>query len=108
MLTRVHSENVHGGVVSSSARKLAKRIKLTERQKGDTKHGCQHCRDHEVRQELIRQIVALHGATRDQRRGLIMDPATVTCPECSALWRVAFGADKAGDALVSFAPVVLS
>ncbi len=97
MLTRVHAENVHGGHVSI-ARKLAKRIKLTKLHAAQTLHGCEHCRSTQQRESLVREIVSQHGTAS----------AHLTCPQCSAKWRIEFSADREGNALVKFAPVVLS
>ncbi len=85
--------------MSSRARKLAKRINLTQRQASGTMHGCAECRSTEFRQQLTREIVT---------KGLVANPPLLVCPVCSASWRVKFGGDSNGDAIVSFTVPVLS
>lgn len=84
--------------MSSRTRKLAKRIELTQVSASTVVHGCEHCRSLAQRQSLTRGILALHGT----------GPVHATCPQCSAKWRVSFGGDRDGNALVRFDAVVLS
>ncbi len=85
--------------MSAKLRKLAKRVNLTKVHAGATKHGCESCREQSFRQAFTREVV---------ERGVCHVSHTLTCPLCSSVWRVTFGADSAGGALVYFAPVVLS
>ena len=79
--------------MSSRARKLAKKINLTQLRATGTLHGCEECRSTEFRQQLAREIV---------RKGLISDPPLLVCPACHASWRVKFGGDDKGMAIISF------
>jgi len=85
--------------MSSRDRKLAKRVNLTQTHASGTKHGCEECRSIEFRQQMAREIVA---------KGLALDPPLLVCPACHASWRVRFGGDENGDAIVSFTVPVLS
>lgn len=84
--------------MSSRARKLAKKIVLTQTQASGTKHGCEQCRSTEFRQKVARDMV---------RTGVFSTPTQINCAACEARWLVKFGADNNGMATVAFhAPVL--
>lgn len=85
--------------MSSRARKLAKRVHLTQHQSSGTEHGCDECRGMAFRQQITRELIV---------KGLIASPRALVCPVCFASWIVKFGADSEGMATVAFTVPLLS